>query len=100
MVKRNLVRAFVVFASVAVALNLVAAAESFQNDLWAIGIGYFAIAAGLTMALVIHWYATHRQAPYIWRDEAWGHERWREEEHDDDVWREYDDEDPDHRSER
>lgn len=99
MVKRNLVRAFVLSASLAVVLNLLAAAESFQNDSWGIGLGYFAIAAGLTAALAIHWYASHRQAPYVWRDEAWGHERWREEEPEDDFERDYDDEDEDGRPE-
>lgn len=82
LVKRGLVRAFVVFGVLAVVLNVVAAAESFQKDRWSIGLGYFAIAAGLTAALVIHWYATHRQVPYRWRDEGWGHERWRELQRD------------------
>jgi protein-S-isoprenylcysteine O-methyltransferase Ste14 len=95
LVKRSLVRAFVIFGVLAVVLNVVAAAESFQRDRWSVGLGYFLIPAGLTTALVIHWYATHRQMPYRWRDESWGQERWREDEHDDEAWEDDSDSDSD-----
>lgn len=77
-VKQNVVRAFVGFALLAVGLNVMAAADSFRFGRWSIGLGYLVIAAGLTAGLAVHWYASHRQAPYRWRDESWGQERWRE----------------------
>lgn len=93
-VKRILVRAFEVSASLAVLLNVFAAAVAIKRDAWSIAFGYIVISAILAGALAVHWYAAHRQAPYRWRDEGWGLERWREgtpdedaESDDDDVWR-------------
>lgn len=93
-VKRALVRVFEVSATLAVLLNVFAAAVAIKRDLWSIAFGYVLIAAILAGALAVHWYARHRHAPYRWRDEGWGLERWRESTHDedaesddDDVWR-------------
>ena len=79
LVKRSMVRAFEVFGTLAVLLNVVAAAVAIKRDLWNIAFGYFVIAAMLAGALALHWYTRHRQIPYRWRDEGWGLERWREE---------------------
>ena len=78
MVKRSAVRAFEVFATVAVVLNVLAAAVAIKRDYWDIAFGYFVIASVLAGALALHWYVQHRQVPYRWRDEGWGLERWRE----------------------
>ncbi len=90
-VERVLVRAFEVSATLAVLLNVFAAAVAIRRDEWSIAFGYVLIAAILAVALAIHWYAKHRQVPYRWRDEGWGLERWRETQHDEDA--EYDDDD-------
>lgn len=82
-VKRSAVRAFEVFGSLAVILNVVATAVAIKRDLWGMAFGYFLIAAILAAALAIHWYVRHRQVPYRWRDEGWGLERWREAHHED-----------------
>lgn len=92
-VKRGLVGAFVVFGTVAVLLNVVAAGIKLKNDLWASAAGYLVIAIMIASALVVHWYASHRQRPYRWRDENWGHERWREQPGGADPWRDDDDSD-------
>ena len=84
LVKRSAVRAFEVFGSLAVILNIVAAAVAIKRDLWGVAFGYFVIAAMLAGALAIHWYVKHRQIPYRWRDEGWGLERWREGRHAED----------------
>ena len=90
-VKRGLVRVFEVSATLAVLLNVFAAAVAIGRDEWSIAFGYVVIATILAIALTIHWYAKHHQAPYRWRDEGWGLERWRETQHDEDA--EYDDDD-------
>ncbi len=90
MVKRSAVRAFEVFGSLAVLLNILAAAVAIKRDLWSMALGYLLIASILAGALAVHWYVKHRQIPYRWRDEGWGLERWREgtreEDLDDDVY--------------
>ncbi len=93
-IERVLVRAFEVSATLAVLLNVFAAAVAIKRDSWSIAFGYILIAAILAGALAVHWYSKHRQVPYRWRDEGWGLERWREGDHDedaefedDDVWR-------------
>ena len=83
-VKRAAIRAFEIFGSLAVMLNVFAAAVAIKRDLWGIAFGYFLIAAMLAAALAMHWYVRYRQVPYRWRDEGWGLERWREGRHDDD----------------
>ena len=83
-VKRGAIRAFEVFGSLAVILNVIAAAVAIKRDLWGIAFGYFVIAAMLAAALAVHWYVRYRQVPYRWRDEGWGLERWREGRHTDD----------------
>lgn len=83
-VKRSAIRAFEVFGTMAVLLNVFAAAVAIKRDLWGVAFGYFLIAAILAGALALHWYAKHRQVPYRWRDEGWGLERWREGRHDED----------------
>ena len=94
-VKHNLVRAFVVFAGLAVALNVLAAAESFGSDQWSAGFGYLLIASALAAALALHWHVANRQTPYRFRDESWGQERWRELGYGGADARDDDGEDPD-----
>ncbi len=85
LVKRSAVRAFEVFGSLAVLLNIVAAAVAIKRDLWSMALGYLLIASMLAGALAVHWYVKHRQIPYRWRDEGWGLERWREGRRGDDT---------------
>ena len=94
LIKRSAVRAFEVFGTLAVVLNILAAAVAIKRDLWSMALGYFVIAAFLAGALALHWYIQHQQVPYRWRDEGWGLERWRESRH------EGDDEDDDEYGER
>lgn len=82
LVKRSAIRAFEVFGSLAVLLNIFAAVVAIKRDLWTMALAYFFIAAVLASALAVHWYVVHRQVPYRWRDEGWGLERWREGRHD------------------
>jgi hypothetical protein len=101
--KRSAVRAFEIFGSMAVILNVLAAAVAIKRDTWGIAFGYILIAGMLASALALHWYVKHRQVPYRWRDEGWGLERWREgrrgedaEEDDyESLWRDDDLEDRD-----
>ncbi len=82
LVKRSAVRAFEVSATVAVILNVLAAAVAIKRDYWDIAFAYFLIASVLAGVLALHWYVQHRQVPYRWRDEGWGLERWRESHHE------------------
>ena len=101
--RRSAVRAFEVFGSLAVILNVVATAVAIKRDLWTMAFGYFLIAAMLAGVLALHWYIRRWQVPYRWRDEGWGLERWREgRRHDEDedvygdgAWNDDDDGDRD-----
>ncbi len=88
--KRGAVRAFEIFGSLAVILNVLAAVVAIKRDSWGIALGYIVIAAAIAAALAMHFYVRYRQVPYRWRDEGWGLERWREgrrgEDPDDDVY--------------
>ncbi len=84
MVKRSAVRAFEVFGTAAVVLNVMAAAVAIKRDYWDVAFGYVLIATILAGVLALHWYVQHRQVPYRWRDEGWGLERWREGRRDGD----------------
>ena len=96
--KRSAVRAFEIFGSLAVILNVLAAAVAIKDDEWAIALGYVVIAAAIAAALAIHFHVRHRQVPYRWRDEGWGLERWRESsrvggDEDDDLEYRWDEDD-------
>ena len=84
LVKRSAVRAFEIFGSLAVILNVLAAVAAIKRDTWGIALGYIVIAAAIAAALAMHFYVRYRQVPYRWRDEGWGLERWRENRHADD----------------